>query len=182
MRAYIVHGFDASPKKHWFEWLAGKLQEKGASVEILAMPNPQNPSLEEWINALQSNVKLGDDTYLIGHSLGCITILQYLQRIEAKIGGFILVSGFYEPLSILPQLDSFTNPHLNFSKLISISPNRVVIAAKDDEIVPIHLSENLATKLEAKFIQTPNGGHFMESDGYTEMPLVLENLEAMFRH
>ncbi|RAX57037.1 hypothetical protein CCZ01_07495 [Helicobacter monodelphidis] len=189
MRVYIVHGFDSSPQKNWFAWLGSKLEAKGVNVEILAMPNPQNPNLQEWIKMLDSNVELGSETYLVGHSLGCITILQYLQdkavnqanKKSAMIGGFVLVSGFYEPLSILPQLDGFTKNPLDFAVLQAISPNRVVISAKDDSIVPTDLSKKLSDKLNAKFIQTQNGGHFMESDGYTEMPLVLENLEAIFK-
>ncbi|RDU67697.1 serine hydrolase family protein [Helicobacter didelphidarum] len=196
MRVYIVHGFDSSPDKNWFRWLEDKLKKKDISVDILSLPNPQNPNLTKWIATLDSSIKLGHETYLVGHSLGCITILQYLQSKAQKtntkaqsmtdkkniiIGGFVLVSGFYESLSILPQLDSFLKPPLDFTALKALSPNRVVISAKDDMIVPTELSKNLSHKLSAKFIQTQNGGHFMESDGYTEMPLVLESLEAMFK-
>ncbi|EAL9909685.1 serine hydrolase family protein, partial [Campylobacter coli] len=41
------------------------------------------------------------------------------------------------------------------------------------------VSENLAKKLNAKFIQTPNGGHFMESEGFKDLPLVIEELERI---
>lgn len=46
--------------------------------------------------------------------------------------------------------------------------NCVVISAKDDAIVPTNLSYKLAKSLDADFIQTQKGGHFMESEGYTD--------------
>ena len=52
--------------------------------------------------------------------------------------------------------------------------NRVVISAKDDVIVPTNLSYKLAKSLDSDFIQTQKGGHFMESEGYTDLPLVIE--------
>ena len=54
-----------------------------------------------------------------------------------------------------------------------------LISAKDDKVVPTWMSENLAKKLNAKFIQTPNGGHFMESEGFKDLPLVIEELERI---
>lgn len=52
--------------------------------------------------------------------------------------------------------------------------NRVVISTKDDKIVPTNLSYKLAKSLDADFIQTQKGGHFMESEGYIDLPLVIE--------
>jgi predicted alpha/beta hydrolase family esterase len=35
-----------------------------------------------------------EDLYMIGHSAGCITILRYLETIDRRIGGAVLVAGF----------------------------------------------------------------------------------------
>lgn len=184
-QVYIVHGFGASADKHWFNWLKNALQkDKNVSVKILNMPNSENPSLEQWLETLRNEANVvGENTYFVGHSLGCISILRYLASLDsknAKVGGVILVSGFYESLRILPQLDSFTKPKLDMKKLTHIVQNRLVISARDDEIVPTNLSENLAKILNATFIQTPNGKHFMDKDGVTQMPLVLFILQHLF--
>lgn len=81
---YIVHGYDASPKKHWFAWLKSEIEKSGARAEILTMPTPANPKLDEWLKTLRESVKFEDEVYLVGHSLGCPTILNFLQSSAAS--------------------------------------------------------------------------------------------------
>lgn len=181
-RVFIIHGFDANPKKHWFMWLKDKLESLNISANILSMPNPQNPILEEWIECISKNVGIADrDTFFVAHSLGTITTLQYIQTLKnhsSKIGGILLVSGFCAPLPSLPELDSFARGDLDVTNIIMRVKNRIVIAARDDEIVPCELSENLAQKIEATFVLEPKGGHFMQSDGFSEFPLLFSLLQS----
>lgn len=180
---YIVHGFDSAANKNWFEWLEKKLVADGNEVKIFTMPNPQNPTLQEWTKAIKEQaVKLDENTYFVGHSLGCISILRYIEGLDlkTKIGGIVLVSGFDKPLSILPVLDPFVAKPLDSNKIVSIVKKRIVISAKDDQIVPTEFSKALATKLKAKFIQTPKGNHFMDSDGFKELPIAYEALKEEF--
>ena len=151
-RVFVIHGFDAHPHKHWFMWLKNKLATLNIDTHILAMPNPQNPTLQEWIECISQNVGNPDkQTFFVAHSLGTISTLQYIETlkqnsIKPKIGGILLVSGFCSPLPSLPELDSFANEKLDFTNIISRTNTRIVIAARDDEIVPCDLSENLAQK------------------------------------
>ncbi|EPO9583889.1 alpha/beta hydrolase, partial [Campylobacter coli] len=91
----------------------------------------------------------------------------------------IMVAPFDEPLAKLPILNDFIKPKLDYKKLDNMIIHKIIISAKDDKVVPIWVSENLAKKLNAKFIQTPNGGHFMESEGFKDLPLVIEELERI---
>ncbi|MCI2235872.1 alpha/beta hydrolase, partial [Helicobacter sp. CaF467b] len=84
------------------------------------------------------------------------------------------VSPFDEELKKLPIFRSFTDKKPSYQILKNVIKNRVVISAKDDAIVPTNLSYKLARSLDADFIQTQKGGHFMESEGYTDLPLVIE--------
>lgn len=179
MQVYIIHGFSANPSKHWFSWLKSELEKDGISTKVLTMPNPNEPVLNEWIQTLQNEIELNKDTYLVGHSLGCITSLRYLQGEKQDLGGIVLVSGFYEKLKILPQLDAFVKDELDFKALIKRIDKRIVISAKNDTIVPTNLSINLANKLEATLIQTDTGGHFMQEEGVRTMPWVLASLWQM---
>ena len=95
------------------------------------------------------------------------------------VGGVILVSGFNDNLLNLPQLDDFRNPDIDYEKLVRLTGHRVVIAAKDDDIVPHALSHHLAESLDAEFISVEHGGHFLDSDGFGEFPLVLDELEKI---
>ena len=178
----IIHGYRASPGSHWFPWLRERLTEAGADVEILAMPTPQEPKLDAWITQVEAAVRdIDSHTYFVAHSLGCITTLRYLQKQNpAKpIGGIVLVSGFAKPLPELPMLDEFTQQALDDERLIRSVKRRAVIAAKDDSIVPHAYSKELAERLLADFYEVEHGGHFLESDGYTALPLVADVLAGM---
>lgn len=180
MHIYIVHGYGASPSDHWFPWLKKEMEKKGATVSIVNLPSPNDPQPNEWQQALEAQVSsLDRNTYFVAHSLGSIALLRFLEGTQdaTTIGGYILVSGFNDSLSILPQLDSFKKPSIAYGKLVQMTNNRVVITAIDDSIVPHALSKGLADSLDAKFIPVERGGHFLGSDGFTEFPLVLDELE-----
>ncbi|ADG93246.1 protein of unknown function DUF1234 [Arcobacter nitrofigilis DSM 7299] len=173
---YIIHGYGASAEHHWFPWLKKELEKKDTNVVILNLPAPNSPNSNEWSNALKEQIKIIDkNSYFIAHSLGCISLLKFLEALpnSTKIGGYILVSGFNAPLFILKELDAFLKPTIDYEKLKNISSNRVVISSKDDSIVPFNLSNNLSNSLDAKLLVEEKGGHFLETDGFEEFPLVL---------
>ncbi|KAF6628679.1 serine hydrolase family protein [Paenibacillus sp. EKM208P] len=181
-QVYIIHGYTASPADHWFPWLQDKLQEDGVSVDILEMPNSQSPKLNEWIEHLLQNIKvLHKDTYFIGHSLGCVSILRYLQQVSIPepLGGLVFVSGFTDPVPSLPSLDEFTNGPLDYQQIMDSLKARSVIASKDDTIVPFALSKKLAEDIQADFHEVDHGGHFLQSDGFTTLPMVHQVLIEM---
>lgn len=100
----------------------GKLIADGNQVSVLHLPNSSDPKKEEWLETLANKIKnLDNDTYFVTHSLGSITLLNYLEQLDPlpSFGGFILVSGFSEPLSSLPSLDPFTVKKVDYKKIIS---------------------------------------------------------------
>ena len=180
---YIVHGYMASPNDHWFGWLQSQLEARGATVSILAMPDSSNPDPAAWQRHLEQNVERHDEnTYFVAHSLGCIALLHYLQSLpaETRIGGLLLVAGFNASLPIIPQLDHFTSsPALAADRLIAMSPERAVIASRNDAIVPYALTVDLSRQLQAQLSTVDDGGHFLGSEGFTTLPIAYEALAAM---
>ncbi|MGP7816556.1 RBBP9/YdeN family alpha/beta hydrolase [Niallia sp. 01092] len=183
-QVYIIHGYGASPANHWFPWLKEKLIADDYQVLVLHMPNSSDPKKEEWLETLANKIKnLDNNTYFVTHSLGSITLLNYLDQLNPlpSFGGFILVSGFSEPLSFLPSIDPFTVKKVDDKKIISAANSRAVIAAKDDGIVPFQLSQNLSKQLDASFYPVEKGGHFLEDDGFNTFPLVYDILKNMMK-
>ncbi|MGE7718200.1 hypothetical protein SAMN04487776_12325 [Priestia megaterium] len=179
---HIIHGYGASPSSHWFPWLKGKLIVDDHQVSVLHMPNSSDPKKEDWLETLANKIKnLDTNTYFVAHSLGSITLLNYLEQLDPlpEFGGFILVSGFSERLSSLPSLDPFTVKEVNYQKIISAANSRAVIAAKDDYIVPFQLSQNLSKQLDTLFYPLEKGGHFLEDDGFITFKLVYDILNNM---
>lgn len=65
-------------------------------METPAMPNKDAPEIENWVKHLAKFIDMEDDNYLIGHSIGCQTILRYLENKpeQAKIKGVLFVAGW----------------------------------------------------------------------------------------
>src|SRR4030066_2505824 len=96
-RLIIVHGWEGYPEEGWFPWLKKEMEKRGWEVQVPTMPNANNPKLYEWLSFLQQITgKTDENTFMVGHSLGCITILRFLETLSDKesIGTIILVAGF----------------------------------------------------------------------------------------
>lgn len=181
-RVIIVHGWEGSPGGDWMPWLRNKLKNKGFDVIIPAMPNPDVPIFNDWLDKLKNEIANPDqNTYLIEHSLGCITILRFLEslRDKQKVGGVIFIAGFAHDLEYegyKGELHSFFETPVNWNKIKSKANKFVIIHSKDDEWVPVKHNRIYQEKLGAESIVLDGYGHFSGDEGVTEVPVVLEKL------
>lgn len=181
-KVFVIHGYMAKASDHWFGWLKSKLDERGIEVEVLALPDSFSPDPIIWQKTLEENIdRLNEHTYFVAHSLGCISLLSYLEDSKpgTTIGGLILVSGFAAPLPELPQLNNFVEHQVNFETIINVSPQRAIFGSPQDSIVPYILTERLARDLNANLYSIDNAGHFLAEDGYVYFPELLETLLRM---
>ena len=97
-RVFIIYGWEGNPENCWFPWLKKELENKGFSVIVPSMPHPDAPEIKSWVGHLNSVAGEADEnTYFVGHSIGCQTILRYIEQLpqEVKIGGIVCVAGFF---------------------------------------------------------------------------------------
>lgn len=177
-RVIIIHGWEGNPECNWFPWLKKELEKVNFEVSIPFMPNTFHPDCTKWTQYLSKIINKPDkDTYLVGHSLGAITILKYIESLKEgeSIGACILVAAFSEPIGF-NELSSFFNKPLNYNKIKSKSNKIVVINSDNDHYVPLKQGKLLEEKLSAKLIILPNSGHLNEGNGFFKFPLVLELL------
>lgn len=160
-RAFIIHGWQGSPDGNWFPWLRERLESRGFVVSVPEMPDPDYPELRTWLGKITEEVGTPDSqTYLIGHSLGCITILRYLESLgKGKIGGAILVAGFADNIGY-KELNSFFEQETNWEAIRKRSGQFLVVASNDDPYVPPSYGEELSKKLGARQIVEHRMGHF----------------------
>ena len=175
----LVHGYLATPQDNWFPHFKKFIEQLlDVSVVIPAMPNSSSPDFHSWLIHLRETINIIDDrTIFVGHSLGCVTILSFLEKYfpEQKIKGLYLVSGFVENTP-LPQLSGFVKEKLNFHRLTRNAAIRVVISAVDDTIVPHKYSLELSERMDAEFILLSQGKHFIAQDGFTEFPELITKI------
>lgn len=176
---YIVHGYTASPEQNWFPWLKKQLGKKGIPVTVFDMPDSLHPEAEKWDRYLDTHInECNEDTILIGHSLGCIASLRYLDRQAQplKVKGIVMVSGFLESVPALPELDSFCRQNIDAEKIISMAGERIAFTSDDDSIVPPEYTRKLAVNLKAALITVNGAGHFLDREGYTEFSELLREI------
>ncbi|CAB5527901.1 MULTISPECIES: RBBP9/YdeN family alpha/beta hydrolase [Providencia] len=177
----IVHGYTASPEKNWFPWLKSELEALGAFVNVPTMPDSLAPNPERWQQRLQHlPFDIDENTILIGHSLGCVTALRFLQHAGQSVAGYVLVSGFDEEQPTLPELQPHTVEPLNYDELIKVANNRISIISTNDEIVSPGSSKALAEALKTQVIIEESAGHFLDREGYTEFKTLLDTIKTHF--
>ncbi len=183
-RVFVIHGWSGSPSEPWLNWIKGELGEKGYEVNVPAMPNADNPEINSWVNFLREQVgNVDENTYFVGHSIGCQTIMRYLETVDGPAGGVVFVAGFFnlkeegyedpeeEKVIAKPWLET----PINFEKLRAMLEGRLVaIFSDNDPCVAVEDSEIFKEKLGAKIIIEHGQGHFDPESNISEVPSALE--------
>lgn len=177
-RAILIHGWEGYPEEGWRPWLKKELESKGFEVIVPAMPDSANPKMDTWLSHLNKLVGEPDkDTYFVGHSLGCITILRYLESLSKNqvIGGAVLVAGFTSNLGF-EELDNFFPSLVDWDKIKPHCSKFVAIHSDNDPYVSLHYSDFFKDNLGAEIIVEHNMKHFSGDDGVNELPAALESV------
>ncbi|MCI1223601.1 MAG: alpha/beta hydrolase [Bifidobacterium subtile] len=170
---YVVHGFESNPQANWFPWLKQDVGTAlGLDVKVLNLPDPFHPTPQAWDVACDEQIQRSDGFTIVGHSLGCIQTVRFVEQHDLHDVNLILVSGFDEPLSTIPALDDFTKTPIDYAKVLPKLARAVVVSAMDDDEVPFVYTQTLARHLHAAFMLLPEGKHLNWEQGYTRLPIV----------
>lgn len=184
-KVFVIHGFQDTPEGGWRPWLKEKLEAQDDVVELLKMPTPFDPVLSEWVKTISDTVQNpNEDVYLVGHSLGVPTILNYFESLNEgeKIGGAVLVSGFYKPLlededPEERKIDHFADHEFDWGKIKSVCGKCVVIHGDDDDVVPFYHAEHISKMLDCELVIVKGGGHLNSESNWLELSEALEWLK-----
>lgn len=181
-RVFIVHGWGGSPDEGWFPWLSKKLKEKGFVVEVPEMPDTNNPKIETWTAHLQKIVgNCDENTFFVGHSIGCQTIMRYLEKLPENetAGGAVFAAGWLTLSNIDSEEERMTsspwlNTPIDFEKAKKHAGKFICIFSDDDPYVPMENTGLFSKKLGADVIVEKNKGHFSGDEGIMELPIALK--------
>ena len=157
------------------------------------LPKPETPRIKNWIPALSDTVSEADDqTYFVGHSIGCSTIARYLETLppNVKVAGAVFVAGFFKRLTNLeadPEVQEIANEWLttpvNFEKVKTQLGKSVAIFSDDDPYVPLTHGDIFKERLGAELIIKHNFKHFSgpvdKEDSCVKLPNVVESILKM---
>lgn len=187
-KIYLVHCWNGTSSDGWYPWLSEKLCNGNVDVIKFDMPNTSNPKIDEWVETLNNKVdKLNNETYFIGHSIGCQTIMRYLETKEiTKIGGILFVAPW---LDLLPEAvadeESYNtakywiNTPINFEKIRQFTNNINCIFSDNDYFVSLEQENEFKSKLNAKTTVVKNKGHISQDDNVYELQEILDLSKRM---
>jgi len=185
-RVFIVHGWSGRPDAGWMKWLNKELTAKGYKVTAERMPDPDFPKIEPWVSNLKRIVGAIDkDTYFIGHSIGCQTIIRFLEQqpSNSKIGGAVFVAGWLTLNNLETDEEKevstpWLNTPIDFNKVKTILAKSSYILSDDDPFVGLENGNLFKDKLGCKVILEKGKGHYIENIT-KEIPIVLKEFLEM---
>jgi predicted alpha/beta hydrolase family esterase len=175
--AIILHGTDNTPEGNWFRWLEKELQNRDYEVWLPALPDAELPDAEKYNRLLLNHgFDYDEETILIGHSSGAVSILNLLQELpdSVKIKASFLVGSFKGPLGKETRSKLFPKP-LDFAKIKSRCSKFIFIHSDNDPYCPLSDAEFLSKKLGGELVVEPGQGHFNLQAGpeYKKFPKLL---------
>ncbi len=185
MKVILVHGWGGSPEADWFPWAVDQLKKDGHEVMAPEMPNTDEPSIEEWVPYLESIVKDYDEGALfIGHSIGCQTIMRFLEKQDKKARGAIFVAGWFNLTNLEDEeSEAIAKPWIetpiNTARVRENLGTSIAILSENDPFVPFEeTKKDFEEKLGSKVVIIPDGGHITTDDGFGQFPLLIEHVKA----
>ncbi|MDE2001872.1 MAG: serine hydrolase family protein, partial [Patescibacteria group bacterium] len=181
-RVFIVHGWGGSPFTEWIPWLRTKLDDAGYSVFVPEMPNSDVPEIVSWVSHLAQVVGRPDkDTYFIGHSVGCQTILRYLQTIDTPVGGAIFVAGWFNLENLesdeLSVAEPWVKMPMDIERIRKVLPKSVLIISDNDEYGAFKENTGKFGQFVSHTVVLPNAGHITQR----EEPAILSQFENLIQ-
>ena len=184
-RVYIVHGWGGKPAEHWLPWLKEKLEARGLEVTLPTMPDTDEPVIEKWVSHLAKAVGQPDEqTYFVGHSIGCQTILRYLETTPNQtVGGCVFVAGWFKLENLEDEKEEqiaepWLRDDIRFEKVLSTTENFVVLISSNDPYNAVAENKLLfEQRVGARVTIMKNMGHFTTDDNVTALPEVAQVLQ-----
>jgi len=180
-KIYFIHGWGGSGNSEaWLGWLKKECETKGIKYISFNMPNTDKPKIEEWVEFLKEKIKtedLDEHTYFVGHSIGCQTILRFIEKLpkHERIGGCVFVAGWFDLINLEPEEMEIAHPWINkdihFGRILEHCNNFLALFSDNDPFVHLDEVSKFEKNLGAKTIVKHNKGHFNEEK---RIPEILE--------
>jgi len=184
-RVFIIHRWSGGAEDDWRPWLKNELLKLDYEVIVPQMPDTEVPVIEKWVNYLVELVgEFDEQTYFIGHSIGCQAILHFLEKINKPIGGAIFVSGWFDLANLEDEeTEEIAAPWiktpLDILKVKNLIPKSVLIISDNDPFNCFEINKAKFTELGSEVVILKEAGHITQDDGFKELPVVLEKFKEM---
>lgn len=159
-------------------WLRDELHAAGFEVIAPELPLSSKEELDmpAIIEVMKREVGyLKNDDILLGHSLGGLLVLQYLEAVEMveTPRAVVLVAAPWNVSK--PELRRLFVDDLDADVLMWKAREFVIVHSLDDKLVPIEHGRKLAAQLKGRLVEAATDDHFMGE----RYPILLETLKQI---
>jgi uncharacterized protein len=196
MKFVIFHGAFGSASGNWYPELKSKLEYLGQTVfapqfpeedeKELTLKGPNTKiekiTLQNWLTEFEkivNQIDKNEKVCFIGHSLGCVFILQAVAKYKIRLDSAIFVSPFLDclPKEVWPYdsiITDFVRPDYLTADLTRLIPDSYVLYSDNDPYVTIVQSKRFAEVLGSSVIKLHKAGHMNAEVDLDEFALVLD--------
>ena len=163
-RVLIIHGWESNSKEHWFLGEKERLEKFGYEVVVPDMPNTLEPKKEEWVQVIKDFNPDGN-SILIGHSLGGVAILRYLEVADGKAEKCIFIATPIKKLGLgYEGIENFLEGSFDWEKIKGNAKKLVIFNQTEDPAVPLQHGKDLANFINAELVIINGNDHFDKID------------------
>ncbi len=177
--AFFIHGFEDDENGQFSPWKDGDIKEKleALGYEIIApnMPNSHHPDRAEWLTFLkQFEHKINSNTIMIGHSLGCITVADFINYTGKKIKAAYLVAPASETVdfvrfnkewrnenSDIAAVEKFANEKTDWNGIKNKTEIIKIILSDNDKYIPFTETKRFFEEKKIACITLHEQKHFI---------------------
>lgn len=192
----LFHGTFGSAQGNWFPELKSKLESLGQTVITPQFPSEDEKALTDadpkteikqitlktWLSEFETilpQIQGGEKLCFIGHSLGCVFILQAAAKYHIQLDSAIFVSAFADclPTEVWPYkniITDFVQQLYSLEELKKLIPDSYVLYSDDDPYVANEQSKRFAEQLNSSTIKLHKAGHMNAEVDLDEFSLVLD--------
>lgn len=177
-KAILIHGNGGyTQDDFWLPYLNRELTNLGIQVIARNFPDPKLARAAYWLPFI-SELGADENTILIGHSSGAIAAMRYAEN--HKILGSVLVSTYYTDLNDAEEKASgyFDHPW-DWGKIRANQKWVIQFASTDDPWIPIEEARLIHEKLNSRYIEYTNKGHFGLPNDKKEFPEIIAEIRKV---
>lgn len=188
-RIVIVPRWSGHARVDWYPWIQQQLADAPQHLEVIELPRPSAPVIDECVVALGS--VLGTDpaalhsTLLVGHSVGCQALMRYLASLDSGRSdrpsgpALLCVAGWWAVDSPWPTIEPWISTPISLASLRANTSRIVVLLSDNDPFTADWRANQLLwqERVGAQVEIFPGGRHFNES----EEPAVLDLVQRLAR-
>jgi len=165
------YGLAPQNERGWFSWIKSELEKRGADVDNPLMPENWDPDYDKWREEFEK-LDVGEDSVLVGYSLGTTFLVRWLGDSKRKVGKLILVA----PAKV-PHGEKYVEEFYDFEidrKIRDRVGEIVIVKSDDDHDYILESSKIYEEGLGGRVLELKGKGHFTETSmGTEEFPELL---------